>query len=287
MYGGGEMDRYGPVDVPSGAWRSPAVRQALRQRDTAALLRLIQQHSGASQARLAAASGIGQGRLNEIVNGRRQVSRLDVLERLADGLGMPDDARVLFGLAPVHADTLTGHAEIARVFTAQAEANQELRDQARSASSIDILAARALGLIALNDSLLCGPLSGRTSSVDVRVLLLDPDSDAAQVRGAEIGETAESFRAGIRLALARLAEFTGHPHIRMRVAIYSSLPTWRMLVFDGILYLSAFGTTSEGHRSGMYKLTAAHDGVLHTGFLRQYDEMWRQARLWTAEGPGR
>jgi transcriptional regulator with XRE-family HTH domain len=53
-----------------------------------------------SQARLATATGIGQGRLNEIINGHRQVARLDVLERIAGGLAMPDYAQVLFGLAP-------------------------------------------------------------------------------------------------------------------------------------------------------------------------------------------
>ena len=51
-----------------------------------------------------------------------------------------------------------------------------------------------------------------------------------------------------------------------------------MLVFDGTLYLSAFAPSAEGHRSGMYKLTAAGDGVLHTGFGRQFDDIWRQAR---------
>lgn len=51
-----------------------------------------------------------------------------------------------------------------------------------------------------------------------------------------------------------------------------------MLRFDDTLYLSAFGASSEGHRSGMYKLTAAANGVLHAGFLRQYDDAWRRAR---------
>jgi transcriptional regulator with XRE-family HTH domain len=77
---------------------------ALHQRDAGTLLSLVQKHASVSQARLATAAGIGQGRLNEIINGRRQITRLDVLERLAGRLGMPDDARVLFGLAPVHAD---------------------------------------------------------------------------------------------------------------------------------------------------------------------------------------
>jgi hypothetical protein len=191
---------------------------------------------------------------------------------------MPDDARVLFGLAPAHAATLTGHAEIAKVFTVQAEANRELREHAADAARVDILAARALGLIALNDSLLRGPLTARKSAVQVRVLLLDPGSSAASIRAAEIGESAESFSAGIVLALARLAEFGGHPHVGLQAGLYSSLPTWRMLAFDGILYLSAFAASSEGHRSGMYKLTAAADGVLHAGFRRQFDDMWRTAR---------
>ena len=51
-----------------------------------------------------------------------------------------------------------------------------------------------------------------------------------------------------------------------------------MLVFDGTLYLSAFAPSAEGHRSGMYKLTAAGHGVLHAGFLRQFNDLWLQAR---------
>ena len=271
--------------MPAGAWRGPDTRQALRQRDSGALLRLAQQHTGVSQARLATAIGVGQGRLNEIINGHRQLTRLDVLQRLADGLAMPDDARVLFGLAPVHADTLTGHAEISHVFTAQAEANRELREHAATARQVDILAVRVLGLVALNDSLLRGPLAARDTAVAVRVLLLDPDAPAAAIRAAEIGESAGSFAAGIRLSLARLAEFRGHPHVTIQTAVYRSLPTWRMLVFDGTLYLSAFAASSEGHRSGMYKLTAAADGVLHAGFLRQFDDMWHQSRQANGGGP--
>ena len=161
-------DRYGPVSMPDREWRKPEIRHALRERDAGALLGLVQKHAGVSQARLATATGIGQGRLNEIINGHRQVARLDVLERIAGGLAMPDDARVLFGLAPVHADTLTGHAEISRVFTGQAEANAELREQAVSAGRIDVLAVRALGLIALNDSLLRGPLAAGRSAINRR-----------------------------------------------------------------------------------------------------------------------
>jgi transcriptional regulator with XRE-family HTH domain len=268
---------YGPIQVPAGAWRRADIRAALRQRDVCSLLRFVQQHAGVSQARLATAAGLGQGRVNEIINGRRQVTRLDVLERLADGLAMPDDARVLFGLAPAHTATLTGHAEIAGIFATQSAADQQLRDHAATASRIDILAVRALGLVALNDSLLRGPLTTRATPVQMRVLLLDPGSPAVVIRAAEIGESAQALASGIRLALAQVAELNSHPLISVETAVYSTLPTWRMLIFDGILYLSAFGAYAEGHRSGMYKLAAATDGVLHAGFLRQFADMWCQA----------
>ena len=149
---------------------------------------------------------------------------------------------MLFGLAPVHAATLTGQAEIAQVFTVQAEANRELRQLAAMAAKVDVLAVRALGL---NDSLLRGPRTARQSAADVRVLLLDPSAPAAATRAAEVGESAESFSACIRLALARLAEFSGHPHVRLQTAVYSCLPTWRLLAFDETLYLSAFGASSS------------------------------------------
>lgn len=272
---------FGPLQVPAPAWGNGEVRHALRRRDVAALLRLIQRYSGVSQARLATAVGMGQGRVNEIINGRRQVTQIDVFERIADGLTMPDEARVRMGLAPAHAaahGVFAGHAEIARVFRDQSEANAELAAQAASAARVDLLVVRALGLVAMNDSLLRGPLSARTTPVQMRVLLLDPEAPSAVIRAAEIGESLDSFAAGIRLSLTRLAELADHPFVHLQTATYTELPTWRMLRFDDTLYLSAFGASSEGHRSGMYKLTAAANGVLHAGFLRQYDDAWRRAR---------
>jgi hypothetical protein len=147
------------------------------------------------------------------------------------------------------------------------------------AGALDLMAVRALGLVGLNDSLLRGPLAGRADRVSVRVLLLDPDAPAAAVRAREVGESAEAFTAGIRLSIARLAELAGYASVDLRVALYADLPTWRMIRLDDTLYLSAFGNWSEGHRSAMYKLTAAGNGVLHAGFVRHFEDVWQRARL--------
>ena len=48
-----------------------------------------------------------------------------------------------------------------------------------------------------------GIVAVRVSAVDVRVLLLDPDSPAAAIRAAEIGESPGSFGTGVRLTLDR------------------------------------------------------------------------------------
>ncbi|WP_433501513.1 helix-turn-helix domain-containing protein [Sphaerimonospora sp. CA-214678] len=56
---------------------------------------------GASQTRISTATGISQGRISELMRGQRQVSDLEVFERVATGLGLPDHARMLLGLAPL------------------------------------------------------------------------------------------------------------------------------------------------------------------------------------------
>jgi transcriptional regulator with XRE-family HTH domain len=113
---------YQPIRLPDWAWQRAETKRLLADRDIAALFRLAQRYGNASQARIAAAVGISQGRVNEIIHGRRDVANLDVLLRIADGLHMPDDARMALGLAPMRPPaTLLGMSgEIAAVYLSQA-----------------------------------------------------------------------------------------------------------------------------------------------------------------------
>jgi transcriptional regulator with XRE-family HTH domain len=185
-------------------------------------------------------------------------------------------------VAPPRRDAATAsdliRMEISAVYPSQADASREIREHAATAARVDVLAVRGLGLLGLNDSELRGPLTDREVPVHVRVLLLDPDSPAVAVRAAETGESPESFGAGIKMSLARLTELQDHPVVKLEAAVYSSLPVWRMLAFDSTLFLSAFTQRAEGARSGMYKLTAVSDSVLHAGMTRQFEDMWRCAR---------
>lgn len=129
----------GVISIPAWAWEQATARQALRRRDIGSVFAYVQQYSGASQARIAAAVNMTQSRVNEIINRRREVSRLDVYERIADGLDMPDDARHLLGLAASRekrsggaAFDLSAFPEVVRVYASQASAREEIQQQARS-----------------------------------------------------------------------------------------------------------------------------------------------------------
>jgi len=65
-----------------------------------ALFRLLRQYTGLSQTRIATATGIPQGRVSEIIRDKRAVGAKHVFERIANGLNMPDPARLALGLAP-------------------------------------------------------------------------------------------------------------------------------------------------------------------------------------------
>lgn len=89
-----------PLRVPAELWQRADVDDALARRDIGALLRLVHKYARGSQTQIGIAVGMAQGTVSRIMQGRRDVTALDVLERIAEGLDMPDAARQRLGLAP-------------------------------------------------------------------------------------------------------------------------------------------------------------------------------------------
>jgi hypothetical protein len=85
-------------------WSEPSTLDALRTRDFGRLFRLLTINCGASQTRIGIDTDLSQGQVSQIIHGARRVSQLDVIERVADGLRMPDHARLALGLAPANQD---------------------------------------------------------------------------------------------------------------------------------------------------------------------------------------
>src|SRR6266704_4601850 len=90
---------FGPPALPPEFWARSDVRRSLERQDIGALFRLLSTH-GISQMRIATAAGLGQNRVSLISRDKQVVTTLTLLVRIADGLGMPDHARITLGLAP-------------------------------------------------------------------------------------------------------------------------------------------------------------------------------------------
>ena len=109
-------------------------------------------------------------------------------------------------------------------------------------------------------------LMDRSTVLQVRVLLLDPECDAAAQRANGIRESAPSFAAGIKLAIARLEEVAaaGMP-VDLDVRLYSSLPIWRIIRVDETTWVSSFSGTWEGHESTIYEIPYTPRGSFWVG----------------------
>jgi tetratricopeptide (TPR) repeat protein len=89
-----------PIEIPYEAWQQESTRRILESRAAGPLFEFAQKY-GVSQTRLGAAVGLSQGRINDLIKGRRgNITALDAWERIANGLNMPSHARMAMGLAP-------------------------------------------------------------------------------------------------------------------------------------------------------------------------------------------
>ena len=89
------------IVIPDSFWERSETAAALRDRDMGRFFALVQQHTGASQTQIGmACGGMTQGKISDIMRGIQEVKHLDKFDEIADGLKMPDAARVILGLAP-------------------------------------------------------------------------------------------------------------------------------------------------------------------------------------------
>lgn len=83
--------------IPPDILTRPDLQRALREHDFASAFRIIKQYTGVSQNSLGRACGLSHGKVSTIMSGQTQVTSIEVLRRIADGLRIPGD---LLGLAP-------------------------------------------------------------------------------------------------------------------------------------------------------------------------------------------
>jgi hypothetical protein len=293
---------FDPRSVALTFWRGETVQTALANHDVGTLFQIyLQTHTECTQTQLALLTEHDRSDISNWVRGARsgRVGDIDVLTRIADGLQMPDEARVLAGLAPAsvlmssiraaipgsrspadadHEMTFAAapadESNLGRLYRFQDEAANDIRDLATAAHHIDILAVRGLGLLGLNDSLLRAIVTAeRPEPLSIRVLLIDAACGAASRRAAEIGESPESFAASVRFAEHKLKDLSTEPGIAMQAYRYAGLPVWRIITVDDTTFVSTYDEDWEGHNSPIHRIEALGDGALFKGFRRMFNEL--------------
>ena len=79
-----------PLTISDELLNSPAMQQACANRDIREIFRLVNRRAGASQADIAAAIGkMTSARIGDVIRGDRKIRSNQVIERIADGLGIP------------------------------------------------------------------------------------------------------------------------------------------------------------------------------------------------------
>ncbi|MFI0449218.1 hypothetical protein [Actinomadura sp. 6N118] len=94
---------FDPGGVPEAFWRRHDVQQALERRDIGLVIRLfLNEFDDCTQIDLALLTKHDRSDISNWVSGARpgQVSDIEELSRIADGLQVPDQARLLLGLIP-------------------------------------------------------------------------------------------------------------------------------------------------------------------------------------------
>ncbi len=75
--------------APPGLWQREDMAHALAERDFGTVIRIYRQWTGASQTDVGALTDLPQPHVSEIERGVRKVTAMDVIERIAAGLGIP------------------------------------------------------------------------------------------------------------------------------------------------------------------------------------------------------
>lgn len=94
---------FDPAAAPAAFWRRDDVRLALARREIGRLFGIyLATFPDCTQTQLALLTEHDRSEVSNFVRGTRssRVTDIDVLGRIADGMAMPDEARVLLGLAP-------------------------------------------------------------------------------------------------------------------------------------------------------------------------------------------
>jgi transcriptional regulator with XRE-family HTH domain len=253
--------------------------EALAIRNMAAVIKIYRQRTGASQTQIAAACEIPQSHVSEIESSGRQVSKLELFERFADGLRIPGArlglAERAWEVGPTGkpAPRTVAPAEVVRVYPNRGAVPGGLWRSLleRAEHIVDILVIAGL-FLPDGQADLVPLLRGKGErGTKIRYALGNPDSAAVALRGAEEG-IGDGLAARTRLSLTYLAGLRDAPGVEVglhETALYNSL--YR---FDGDLLVNAHVYGAPAAHSPVIHLRQAPGAALFDHYTASFEKVW-------------
>ncbi|MEV6348173.1 DUF5919 domain-containing protein [Actinoplanes sp. NPDC051851] len=285
---------------------------ALASRDVAQIFRLVQRETQVSQTRLGVAAGLSQAQVSEIVGGRRRVGSIDVLNRIAAGLRMPTEARVVMMLGDptygaMHLTTPSSDA-LAMMPTAYDQAITETELIARFSDVDAIYPSRSeftsnfpphalfdnaskIRAAGLSLNLICQQYADSRLSqlvrdgTHLRLLFLDPAGSATRERETEEGMPAGQLGALTTLNLQGILRVRDRLPVEVRerieVATYDQSIRVNIVLIDDVMCVAQqYLPHARGVEAPTMVIKKRWPTLgLYPVFERTFDELWSGGQL--------
>lgn len=171
--------------------------------------------------------------------------------------------------------TSKGQNGLIKVFQNQKACEEEIRAVALQAKKVKVLTIRGDKYFSGSNSLLYDLCTSQRTDFTLQVLLLSPEAERPDNQSAaELHYTASKI-ARMRLVLGHLQIYKLNNQ-NIEVRYYKEEPNFKMLVFDDILFVSAFVTEKNDKNTAMLKMRRAGN-PLFEGLERDFDRLWRHA----------
>lgn len=165
-----------------------------------------------------------------------------------------------------------------KVYPNQDKCESEIIEAFRRAKKVKILTIRGEKYFLSTKSLLRDiTMTKRGEDIDIKVLVLVPESSHITERLARsLGHNSpENIRKKMNMSLTNLKHIA-EQNTNFQVRAYDRTPILKMLLFDNVMFISAYMKAKNDLNTHMLRITR-EDVVLFTCLEKEFDNLWEQS----------
>jgi hypothetical protein len=120
----------------------------------------------------------------------------------------------------------------------------------------------------------------RAGELDIRILIVDPDSFGAQLRGygETGGESNDLLRGAVAQTIRQLRTLSSSVEdVRIAARLYHTAPILFMLATDRLAFVQPYYFWGSGERMPMPVFRFSAEAMLHKGLVEHFDIVWEHA----------